>query len=248
MNDVIELPKSALSTTHHPRLSERYVQINTRDVVEMMQQEGFVVASAQGAKSRKADPLFSKHQIDLRLPDAPNVEGAVPRVIFTNSHDGSTSAKFMMGVYRFVCSNGLVIGSTYAREVVRHSGEQAAQLIDRVRKLAANTGPLFSQIDAWGKRELTEGEAAEFASLAAVLRFGDVQRFDPRQLLGTHRADDEGRTLWRVFNRVQENAMRGGLVGYSADGRQLASRPLRNIDQSTQFNTQLWRLAEEFAQ
>ena len=27
----------------------------------------------------------------------------------------------------------------------------------------------------------------------------------------------------------------------------LASRPVRNIDQNTAFNSQLWRLAEEFA-
>lgn len=248
METAVALPKSVFSTTSSPKMSPRYVHINSYEVLDLMQQEGFVVASGTSTKVRPGrEPLYAKHQVDLRLPNAPVVDGAVPRILFTNSHDGSTSAKFMMGVYRFICSNGLVIGSTYAREVARHSGEQAAQLIDRVRALAKNTGPMFAQIEAWSKRELSDTEAQELASLASVLRFGDVNRFDPKQLLATRRGEDEGRSLWRVFNRIQENAMAGGLVGFSTDGRRLASRPVRNIDQNTQFNADLWRLAEEFA-
>ena len=253
MNTSLALPLAALSTEADPKMSGKYVHINSQQVVSLLQEEGFELFSAKGVRVRKgaeaaqAAQAFSKHTVTLRPPGAATVDGAVPQIIFTNSHNGSTSLKFMMGAYRFVCENGLVVGSTYAREVVRHSGEQAAQLIERVRKLAANTGPMFAQIETWGKRELTEGETAEFAELATVLRFGDVNRFDPKQLLTTRRCEDEGRSLWRVFNRVQENAMRGGLVGFSADGRRLASRPVKNIDADAQFNTQLWRLAEEFA-
>lgn len=248
---LVSLPLAALSTEPDPKMSGKYVHINSQQVVGLLQQEGFELFSAKGVRVRKGaetTQAFTKHTVALRPPGAATVDGAVPQIIFTNSHNGSTSLKFMMGAYRFVCENGLVVGSTYAREVVRHSGEQAAQLIDRVRKLAANTGPMFAQIESWGKKELTESETAEFAELATVLRFGDVNRFDPKQLLTTRRGEDEGRSLWRVFNRVQENAMRGGLVGFSADGRRLASRPVKNIDADAQFNTNLWRLAEEFAE
>lgn len=244
------LPLAALSTAADPKMSGKYVHINSQQVVALLQEEGFELFSAKGVRARKgaeATQAFTKHTVALRPPGGLTIDGATPQVLFTNSHNGSTSLKFMMGVYRFVCSNGLVVGSTYANEVVRHSGEQAAQLIDRVRKLAVNTGPMFSQIEGWMKKELSHGETAEFASLATVLRFGDVNRFDPKQLLTTRRGEDEGRSLWRVFNRVQENAMRGALVGFSAEGRRLASRPVKNIDADAQFNTQLWRLAEEFA-
>lgn len=248
METSLALPASVFATASSPKMSSRYVHINTYDIVEAMQQEGFVVQSAKANKVRKdREPLFAKHQIILRQPDAPMAEGAVPTVLLTNSHDGSTAARFVMGAYRYACTNGLVIGSTYSREIARHSGEQAASLIERVRALAKNTGPMFAQIEAWSKRELTEPEVSEFASLAAVLRFGDVNRFDPKQLLRVRRPEDEGRSLWRVFNRVQENAVRGGLSGFSADGRRLSSREVRNIDQNTTFNADLWRLAEEFA-
>lgn len=248
MTTAVALPKSVFAEAASPKMSDRYVHINTRDIVSIMEQEGFQIASATGTKSRQRDSLFTKHMLDIRHPDLPTVDGASPRILFVNSHDGSSAAKFMMGCYRFVCSNGMVIGSTYAREVARHSGEVASQLIERVRALAKNTGPMFGQIDRWGKRQLTEADQLEFAECAAVLRFGDVNRFNPRSLLTVNRPEDQGDDLWRVFNRIQENAMRGGLVGFSSEGRQLKSRPVRNIDQNTQFNANLWRLAEEFAQ
>lgn len=248
METAIALPKSVFTEVASPKMSQRYVHINTREIVDALAQEGFAVDSAKANKVRAGrDPLYAKHQLIFRKPDAPGVNGAVPTVLFTNSHDGSTGAKFIMGAYRFACTNGLVIGSTYAREVVRHSGEQAMQLIDRVRALSKNTGPLFAQIESWSKIELAQPEVDEFARLAAVLRFGDVNRFDPKQLLQVRRSEDEGRDLWRVFNRVQENAVRGNLTGFTADGRRLTSREIKNIDQSTNFNADLWRLAEEFA-
>jgi len=247
MNNLITLPPSIFAQVAHPKMTDRYVHVRTQDIVEMMEGEGFELASASAKASRSRDPLFTKHVLDFRHPDIPQIDGGTPRILFTNAHDGTSAAKFMMGVYRFICSNGLVVGSTYAKEVVRHSGEQARQLIERVRALSRNTGLLFAQIDSWTRKEMTEAETGEFARLASVLRFGDAQRFDPVQLLETRRAEDEDNTLWRVFNRVQENAMRGSLVGVGANGRHLASRPVKGIDKITDFNVQLWRLAEEFA-
>ena len=34
---------------------------------------------------------------------------AYPQIILTNSHDGFNSFKFMLGIFRLVCSNGLVV-------------------------------------------------------------------------------------------------------------------------------------------
>ena len=75
----------------------------------------------------------------------------------------------------------------------------------------------------------------------------DVERYAPEGLLRVRRTEDAGQSLWAVFNRVQENALRGGLVGFSAAGQNIVSRPLRSPIADTRFNTDLWRLAEEFA-
>lgn len=249
MND-LALPPSVLSDRPHPKMSPRYVYHDAREVIRILESEGFALASASAPAVRRGgrDPAFSKHVLDFRMPEAPVVEGTTPRVLYVGSHDGTTASRIMLGAFRFICSNGLVVGSTYAREVVRHSGQQAAEFIDRIRSLAKSSAPLFAQIERWSKIDMSASERHEFARLAAVLRFGDAQRFAPEQLLTPRRAEDDRGDLWSVFNRVQENAIAGGLEGATADGRRLTSRRLAAIDASLSFNAQLWALAEEFAE
>ena len=54
---------------------------------------------------------------------------------------------------------------------------------------------------------------------------------------------DEGNDLWRVFNVVQENVMRGGIAGRSATGRASCSRAIRAIREDVRINNDLWQLA-----
>jgi hypothetical protein len=52
-------------------------------------------------------------------------------------------------------------------------------------------------------------------------------------------------SLWNLFQRVQENAERGGLPSRSVTGRRTRTRPIASIDGSVQLNRALWVLAEE---
>lgn len=243
----IKLPAAALAAAPAPTLSSRYEFVDTRAIIERIAQEGWQVASATTASPRKRDALFAKHMVDLRHPDFEPIAGAVPRIILTNSHDGSSSAQVLAGVFRFVCSNGLVVGTTTAKEVVRHTGDAAADLIHRVQQLARETSQVYSSIDRWSKKDLTRAQRYEFAKFAAQLRWGDAQRFAPEDLLMVRRAEDDRGDLWATFNRVQENTVRGGIEGLSRSGRAATSRPLSDITRSVDYNTQLWALAEEVA-
>lgn len=255
MKSALILPPPVFQKTPSPRVSERYVHIDTEQVVALMGREGFTPATASAGTRRSTaqpDQHYGYHQIDFRrsdwdTPRADHRGGHTPRMLFTNSHDGTTAASFMLGVYSYVCSNGLVVGSTYARERVRHAGQTASQLIDRMQALARNTAPLFQQIDEWRTKRLTRPQADEFARLAAQLRWGDAHRFLAPEVLRVRRAEDDGADLWTVFNRVQENTVRGGLQGLSRTGRAATSRPLSELSGTTLYNAQLWRLAEEFA-
>ena len=242
------LPASALATVAAPTVSERYQFINSGEIIDRFAQEGWKVAQATVAAPRKRDPLFAKHMIDFRHPDFQEVNGAVPRIILVNSHDGSSSARVLAGVFRFVCSNGLVVGNTAGREVVRHTGDAAADLIHRMQQLARNTSDLYNKIDRWSRIDLTKNQRLEFAKFAAQLRWGDAQRFSPAELLDVRRAEDDRGDLWTTFNRVQENTVRGGIEGLSRSGRAATSRPLSDISRSVDYNAQLWQLAEEVAE
>ena len=54
-----------------------------------------------------------------------------------------------------------------------------------------------------------------------------------------------GHSLWMAFQRTQQNAMRGGQLGRSAQGRRMRTREVASIDRSVSLNRALWVLAEE---
>lgn len=241
------LPRSALAAAPAPTVSGRYEFISTASIIDRFAQEGWAVAQATVAAPRKRDSAYAKHMIDFRHPDFQEVNGAVPRIILTNSHDGSSSARLLAGMFRFVCSNGLVVGNTTHNEVVRHTGDAAADLIHRMQQLAKDTSKIYTSVERWAKKDLTKAQRHEFARFAAQLRWGDAQRFEPEDLLMLRRAEDDRGDLWSTFNRVQENTVLGGINGLSRSGRAATSRPLSDITRSVEYNAQLWQLAEEVA-
>ena len=245
---LIVLPRAAVAAQAAPGMSERYEFIDSRQIVTRMADEGYYVANATNAAPKKRDAMYAKHMLDFRHEDAREVNGAVPRIIFINSHDGSSSASAMGGVFRFVCSNGLVIGNTVGKERARHMGDPAADLIHRMQLLARNTQKTFDKIDRWTRISLDNAKANRFATFAAQLRWGDAGKFAPEELLQVRRSEDDAGDLWTVFNRVQENTVRGGLEGLSRSGRRATSRPLADITRDAQYNAALWSLAEEVAE
>ena len=98
---------------------------------------------------------------------------------------------------------------------------------------------------------LDKGEAEVFARSALTLKYGDSGKVVPiteSQVLRPRRFDDNGSDLWSVFNRVQENLVKGGLSSRTANGRQRQTRPVQGIDQNIGLNRALWLLAEGLRQ
>jgi hypothetical protein len=246
------LPLSALQVAPAPSTSARYAFLSTQEVITNLAREGYTPAFAQTSSPRKRDPLFGRHMIDFRREgEQPVDKGCVSRLIFTNSHDGSGSAKLMAGVFRYVCSNGLVSGHSAGAASVRHLGDaaqRADELLTRVRQLAAETTKLAGTIDRWKRVQLSSAMRRDFARMASVLRWGDAGLYEPEELLQARRAEDDRGDLWTIFNRIQENASRGGLQGLTRSGRAATSRPLVEIERNTRFNADLWRVAEEIAE
>ena len=232
--------------------TERYVQIPTTKIITLLEGEGYAFQRSQvkPSRSRVRDPLFARHQVIMRRAGEKdsNGLGLNAEIIIDNSSDGSSSLRLMAGIFRFICSNGLIVGTTFGEDRIRHSGNEAADVLKRVAALSKNTAPLFAKIEQWSRTPLTTPQATEFARLASVLRWGTSERFAVAEVLRVRRAGDDAGDLWSVLNRIQENTVRGGLAGLSLSGRAATSRPLSAIDNATTFNSQLWTLAEEFAE
>ena len=98
---------------------------------------------------------------------------------------------------------------------------------------------------------LDDGEAEVFARSALVLGTTNLARSRRSRRARSCVPvvfDDNHEDLWSTFNRVQENLVKGGLSGRSANGRQQRTRPVQGIDQNVRLNRALWLLADGLRQ
>src|SRR3546814_2716824 len=77
-----------------------------------------------------SDVCSSELMIRLRHASQINARGEANEIILLNSHDGTSSYRMLAGMFRFVCSNGLVCGDTVADVRVPHKGDVAGQVIE----------------------------------------------------------------------------------------------------------------------
>jgi hypothetical protein len=92
-------------------LSKHYSFVPTMKVVNDLRELGYECVDATQVKARKKSTNgYQKHMLTFEHPDH-KVEGSeeYPQILLTNSHDGGNAFTLSAGIFRLVCSNGLVI-------------------------------------------------------------------------------------------------------------------------------------------
>jgi hypothetical protein len=186
---------------------------------------------------------FAKHVIRLRHRDAMDGHAIArehrrlgmvfPEVTLLNSHDGSSQYSLRAGLLRLICLNGMVAqGEEMAPVVVGHWGTGVTdKVIEGSFRVLGESIRALTAAERWADLNLDREAQVRFAERAHVLRFGDedtaAHPIAPAKLLAARRTDDQGTDLWHTFNRVQENAMVGGLRGHHRVARNPWHRPER---------------------
>lgn len=233
-----------------PDLSGRYMFIDTRRVINDMRDLGFEVAAFRRPKYRTRAGAFSLHEVDFRRPeDMAKNQAETPRVIFTNSYDGSRRAQILTGVFRFVCSNGMIVGTTMENQKFLHLGDYEEQLLEQIKASGDNAQKAFAGIDRFRSIQVDDRQALILANRAKALRYDDKVTLDvdPLTLIQPRRREDNRRDLWTRWNVLQENLLKGGIPGKDTSGNIRVTRPLAQIQKSNDLNRDLWTLLEEFA-
>ncbi|MCK6817895.1 DUF945 domain-containing protein [Enterobacter chengduensis] len=242
---------SIFADAPHESRSERYAYIPTAAVLAELRKEGFEPFMAAQTRVRHDDRRdYTKHM--LRLRHASQINGAeANEIVLLNSHDGTSSYQMLAGMFRFVCSNGLVCGDTVADVRVPHKGDVAGHVIEGAYEVLSGFDRVKESRDSMRAITLNDGESEVFARAALALKYDDPDKPAPiteSQILMPRRFDDRRPDLWSVFNRTQENLTQGGLHGRSANGRRQQTRPVQGIDQNIRLNRALWLLADGMRQ
>ena len=243
---------SIFADAPHESRSQRYAYIPTAAVLAELRKEGFQPFMVTQTRVRdEGKREHTKHMIRLR--HASQINGAeANEIVLLNSHDGTSSYQMLAGMFRFVCSNGLVCGDTVADVRVPHKGDVASSVIEGAFEVLSGFERVKESRDAMRTITLDEGEAEVFARSALALKYDPTDNkpapITESQILMPRRFDDRRPDLWMTFNRIQENLTKGGLRGRSANGRRQQTRPVQGIDSDIRLNRALWLLADGLRQ
>ncbi len=233
----------------HERTSSKYTFIPTERVLSGLMQAGFVPVEARQTQARRASPLHARHVVRLRRRlETVQLKDSVPEVVFLNSHDGTSSYQLRVGIFRVVCTNGLIVSrGAFPGVYVPHRGNVVDEVIAGALRVAERFEGLALQVERMERRWLHVDEQIGFAGRALALRFPNVAEsgMQPSQLLKARRIGDTGQDLWSTLNKVQENLIRGGLTRRTASGRLTRTRGITAIRRDVELNSRLWDLAQE---
>jgi hypothetical protein len=230
-------------------MSSKYTFIPTERVLAGLMSAGFVPVEARQTQARSASPLHARHIVRLRRRfETVQLKGSAPEVVFLNSHDGSSAYQLRMGIFRVVCTNGLIVSrGAFPAYCVSHRGNVVEEVVAGALKLSEEFEHLAAEVERMEQRHLLKDEQVRFAERALALRFPDPTQagMQPSQLLNCRRVEDTGDDLWKVLNRCQEWLLRGGLSRRAVSGRVTRTRRISSIAADVRLNSQLWDLAME---
>jgi hypothetical protein len=247
--DIRCLAPSVFATEPHDSRSQRYTYIPTMTVLDGLANEGFQVFSAQQSRCRDLSRQdYTKHMLRLRHPSAVALNQEFAEIVLVNSHDGSSAYKIYPGWFRLLCWNGLIVGDTGPTITVQHKGNVTDAVVEGAYEVLGYAERVGDKRNQMAAVALETPEQQAFAEAALQLRWPEHPPITPEQALRPQRHADAGDDLWRTFNRVQENLLRGGQDGRTANNGRRRTRPIRGIDQTVAVNRALWTLTERMAE
>ena len=233
-------------------VSEKYVHVPTMELIDDMAKLGWGVADVKQAGSKRGGEAFKKHMVTFRnenvIIKGEDGETVYHQILLSNSHDGLSSFQFRAGLFRLVCTNGLVISTQdFGSMRIRHKGYSFEELKKTVMELVEKLPVTVETLNKFREVTLSEEQKHELAMKAIGIRFGENgAEVDINELLKPVRKEDEGSDLWTIFNVIQEKMVRGNFKYKTAKGRNKTARSIKNFNRDLQLNEQLYELAESF--
>lgn len=245
------------------KVSEKYTVANTYTVIQDMEKLGWkVVRAAQRRATKKSSGRFSYHMVALQNPDikiTKQVDGGeeivecFPQIILTNSHDGLSCFQFRVGLYRCICSNGLVISDAELSEFkIRHiyySFENLRAVVGRILEALPSKVERMSQMS---NVLLSEDQKLDFAKKALSIRKGvkeeELQADEEtyKDLLTPVRKEDEGDSLWNVYNVLQEKIVKGGYTTAEEGKKARKVRKVTSFIKELDFSRRIDEVAQSY--
>lgn len=259
-----QLAPSVFSQTKAEHLTDRYVPLHTADLIPVLADYGYQPVQAAQKRSRTANPEHSMHMLAFAKPDSEDFNGGSglrSEIVLYNSHDGTGAVRIFAGAFRFICSNGIVAGDGFNSRTY-HNRTAMSAFEEVLRNTIDNLPMMMAQIETLRNTYIDREQARDMAIKAVATRWdsynGEAKRGvyavskTVEDVLQAQRIDDTTNDAWTVWNRIQENIIRGNAfiksitdVENNPNGVMRKARPINSIKQHQQINNDLWNIADE---
>jgi hypothetical protein len=258
-----DLRINPIDTTSQPNMSSKYKLCNTMEqIIKPLNKYGFTIDLENDISYSKVKELknegYQKHVMVFKHHDFKIDDDNILQLLVTNSHNGTTSVKFDLGIFRTVCSNGLVVGDKLNSIRVLHRGNNFEDNLKRaIEFMIDNSDNAIDKVKRFREIILNPSQIVQFGNAALSKRFEDsrnkINRVD--QIGTVKRLGDQGNDLYTVYNRIQEDVIRGKFhyVIETEDKKgniklkSRTARPINSIDKSTELNKFCWDYAAKLA-
>lgn len=238
----------------HQERSSRYVHVTTKEIGDIFESQGFgLVKYAQSKTKNELDQSHARHLVKFRYQnDNLKIGDTKPEIIIQNDGLGTRSLRINFGLYRLVCSNGLVVGSSFFKIKLNHDKNILTNLNDAIPKLLNQKDSLVDQYNKFIKSEITVGQVQDLAKAAFEIQTAnsslDLVNIDLTQYLTSRRWADSENNGWNIYNRIQENMFRHKIYAQVKNDRnELEFKALKRVNENSQraleMNQELWNAA-----
>jgi hypothetical protein len=237
----------------NPNVTEKYLFVNTETIInDLAKLNWYPVEVAQRKSKKEEGTIYSKHMVSFQNPDikisSADGDDAYPRILLTNSHDGMQSFRFSVGIFRLVCSNGLVVADEEFSDFrIKHKGYTFGELRNVVKQAVKDLTKRVELMNDKKKRILTQYEKNKLALDAMLIRAGvDNLEYDEEtivDILEPKRKADKGNDLWRVFNVIQEKITQGDFHAALTGAKVRKVRKIQSFEKDMKVNKELFKLA-----
>ncbi len=217
------------------RIKQKEFYIPTLDVVTKLQNEGWKISGV--AEQRGKNRKITSNYVQLQHPDfaVQNSKGkneAFTSITLSNSCNGNRPLQMSLGMFRQVCTNGLIRFDQHAEnEKIKHIEVNARDLDRFVVSMNSKADKLLTEVNEMKHKGLSIEDMRKLAREAASLRYTNLDEINIDDLFAVNRVEDESNDLWTVFNRIQENL----------------THDVKNMSEDIRINQQLFSLVENFA-
>ena len=243
----------------------KYKKQDSTKIIEILSANNFELKETSYGIPRNKEKLgYQKHIMIFTRPDLQINEENSLQLLVTNSHDGSCSVKFDLGIFRTVCANGLVVGDSLFSNRVKHIGDRFEDRINLTLQRVLEMVPTIrNMVKLMMDTTLRSDQVLEFVKKAVNIRLkgiDNIKAIDYNTVAKVRRLADQKTDLYTIFNVIQENVIKGG-IKYQTEKitvnefneetevvkRNHTCRQIKGIDALLSTNKALWDTAMSFA-